>query len=450
MNMELFLQKLFARAAEAGFEASEAYIAGGESFEASIFQGEVNNLSASADIGLGFRALINGKMGYASTQVFDEDAISFLIEGARTNALLIEDEDKQEIFAGSASYPDAEYYNPALDALTAAEKLDMLRALEKATLSVDPRISSTQECSIFSTAGSRRIVNSMGLDVSSRDNAIGAFTAPVARDGEKVNSGAEASVSRDVSAIDIEKIAKKACEEALAGLDAKSVQSGKYKIVFHRDTAGALLRTFSDVFSADAAQKGLSLLKGREGEKIASDVVTIVDDPLLKEGRVFARFDGEGVACFRKAVVENGVLKTLLHNLKTAAKQGVKTTGNASRSGYAGQVNVSCTNFFIENGDASFDDLLREANDGILITELMGMHSGANGITGDFSLGAKGFQIEDGKIASPVNQITVAGNFFTWLKSISRVGNDLAFDRNSVSSPSLYAGEMSVAGSGNE
>jgi len=235
-------------------------------------------------------------------------------------------------------------------------------------------------------------------------------------------------------------------EEALFMLTAAPVPSGNYRAIIHAKCMPDLLGVFSGVFSAEAAQKGMSLLMGKEGEMIASEVVTLMDDPLLPGGLESAPFDAEGVATRTKAVIENGKLTTLLHNLKTAKKAGVKTTGNAAKAGYAGAVNVSPSNFYIKPGEKTLEEMMQDMGDGLVITEVSGLHSGANPISGDFSLIAQGYTVKDGKKDAAVEQITVAGNFYQLLKNIRVVGNDLCFPGSAVGSPSVDVGEIAVAG----
>lgn len=225
--------------------------------------------------------------------------------------------------------------------------------------------------------------------------------------------------------------------------------SGEYLVVIRADAMADLLHTFAGIFSADSAQKGTSLLKGREGDAIAADCVTIVDDPHLAGSVSSQPFDGEGVPTFRKEIVKAGTLTTLLHNLKTAHKQGVGTTANASRASYGAPVGVSPSNFFLQPGAGDLAELLSDAEGGLLITDLQGLHSGANEISGDFSLGAKGYRIVDGKKAGCVRQITVAGNFYNLMKDIQRVGSDLFFGfpgGGRYGSPSVLVKKLSVAG----
>lgn len=445
MRLDDFLALLFRKAREAGLCEYEAYAASGDSFEASVHAGELIAYNVSSSMGLGFRALVNGRMGYASTQALDEDAADMLVRGAVASATLTETDDPQSLYGGGET-KDLNLYNPALDFISDAEKVKMALELEKKALAVDRRIA-TDGCAVVYAAGGRRIVNSKGLDVSFRDNALGAYVSAVAREGERAGSAYRFHMRRS-GAPDFDRIARQASLEAIDFLSAAPVVSGRYPVVFRADAALDLLGAFSEAFSADEAQRGLSKLRGREGETVAAACVTLVDDPLNPDGCAAAPFDGEGVPARAKAVIDQGKLTTLLHNLKTAAKQGVSSTGNAAR-GYASAITVAPSNFFFKPSDEPLEALLLQAESGLLITELQGLHSGANAVSGDFSLGAKGYRIEGGKRGRPVDQITVAGNFYDLLMQMRSVGSDLEFGqpgRSCFGSPSLFVGELAVAG----
>ena len=169
-----------------------------------------------------------------------------------------------------------------------------------------------------------------------------------------------------------------------------------------------------------------------------------MDDPFHQEGFSSRNFDGEGVASKTCTVVENGTLKTLLHNRKTAKKEGVETTGHAYKSSYKGTLTVAPSNFYIVPGEKGYDDLVESLDEAVIITKLAGLHSGANAVSGDFSVAANGFYVKDGKIQSPVKQMTIAGNFFDLLKNIQEVGSDLYFSTSGIGSPSLLLKELSV------
>ena len=407
-----------------------------------MFGGEIVDYTVSESLGLGFRALTGGKMGYASTQALDDDAVEFLIASVKDSAALIENDDPQFIFA------QVDNYSQALDAVTPAQKIAFARELEKAALAQDPRIQRVDGCSVMTESSERAIRNSKGLNLASRQNVAVAYVAPIAEENGRVNTGMKFQMEQEFSALDAQAIAKAAVERALTGLTAQQPASATCAIAFENRAAASLLGVFSSIFSAEAAQKGLSLLKGREGEAIASEAVTIVDDPHRPHSAASQPFDGEGVPTRKKNVVEKGVLQTLLHNLTTAAKQGVATTGNAAR-GYASAVGVAPSNFYIAPSQESVEAMLARMGEGFLITEVSGLHAGANQISGDFSLLAKGFAVRGGQKAEPVEQITVAGNFFAVLKDIVAVADDLAFGLpggSLVGSPTIWVKALSVAG----
>lgn len=446
MTIDQFIQALLDEAKKAGIEAAEIYLSSGDSFRAMCQHGEINNYTVNSTRGLSLRGLYEGKMGYAATEAFDEEAVAQLVEAVKESAQLTEDSDVQEIYKGDEKYPEVNDYNPELDKVEESRKLDFVLELEKQAKAKDPRILQLTYDLISSSSSEVRIVNSYGLDLRHKDNIVYAVINALAKEGDRVVTGGGFAMDRDFEKLSVEKIVDEAVEEAIFMLKASSVPSGSYRAIIHAKCMPDLLGVFSGVFSAEAAQKGMSLLSGKEGEIIASEVVTLMDDPLLPGGLASQPFDAEGVATKTKAVIENGKLTTLLHNLKTARKAGVKTTGNAAKAGYAGSVNVSPSNFYLKPGEKTLEEMMKDMGEGLVITEVSGLHSGANAISGDFSLIAQGYTVKDGKKDAPVEQITVAGNFYQLLKNIRVVGSDLCFPGSAVGSPSVDVGEIAVAG----
>jgi len=446
MMLDAFLRKLMDAAHDVGIDAAEAYVVSGDSFKAVSAQQEIVQYAVNTTCGLSLRGLYGGKMGYASTEVMDEEAVDQLVRGVVESASLSEDEDKQFIYAGDEKYPRVDTYNPALESVTPEEKLDFVLNMEKAALNTDPRIKQVKYNTVLSGSGQVHIKNTYGLDISYKGNYCGAYLQPIAREGDKASTAFDISLSHDFSKLSYQSLAESAVKKAVFGLAGKSVKSGTYRIILENGAMAELLDTFSGIFSAENTQHGLSLLNGRTGETIAADCVVLMDDPLLPFGEGSRPFDAEGVASKTKAVIENGVLKTLLHNLKTAQKEGVHTTGNASKASYSSPVRVSPTNFYLKPGVDDIEMMMKKLGDGLVITELNGLHSGANGISGDFSLLAKGFSVKEGKKGEPVEQITIAGNFYQLLKNVRAMGSDLKFPGGNVGSPSIDVGEMAIAG----
>ena len=201
----------------------------------------------------------------------------------------------------------------------------------------------------------------------------------------------------------------------------------------------SLLNAFTSMFSSEAALRNMTLLKGKEGQKIASDLITLVDDPLYEKGVFQHSFDNQGVACYKKNLIDNGVFQTLLYDLKTAKMFNTKPTGNS----FGG---INPTNLCLECGSTSLEDMASTIKDGLLITSLQGLHAGLNPVSGDFSAQASGFRIEQGKITYPVSLIVVSGNFLKLLQDVVIVGNDEFISYNGLSAPSIKIRELSISG----
>ena len=250
--------------------------------------------------------------------------------------------------------------------------------------------------------------------------------------------------------IDTDALTKKAADSALQKLGGEVAPTGKYPVVFNPDAMSSLLQVYSSIFSSEAAQKGLSKLAGQEGQIIAADTVTLVDDPFHKDNPEPMNFDAEGSPTHKKNIIENGKLTTLLYNLKTAHKAGCKTTGNASKGGYTAPVGISPFTMYLAGGDMTEEELLAKVGSGVYITDLAGLHAGADAISGDFSLQSSGFMIEDGKKTTYVKSFTVAGNFYDLLKNVVAVANNMelprAMGKTTFGAPTTWVDGLSIAG----
>ena len=450
MELELFVDSLFKKASEAGFSEYEVYYVDRESLGISVYKEEVEKYNLNNSAGLSFRGKLGDRIGYSYTEILDEDAIDMLVKKAKENVSAIENNDIQFIYEGDKEYKKISIYYEALENLAPDKLINIAINMEKEAKKYCDKVESFSGCAISYSSGKYGIINSKGLNLKNKSNLLTAYVVPIVKDGENMYDGCGYVVAKSLDEIDPAKIAKMGVDEALSKIGATSIPAGNYKVIINNEAMVSLLSTFAGIFSGDAVQKGLSLLKGKEGEIIASDIVNLVDDPHLKDGLASVAFDDEGVATVKTYLIQDGKLNTLLHNLKTANKAGVKSTGNGFKASYASPISVSPTNFYIEPGVNSLEEMTKKIDKGLIITDLAGLHSGANSITGDFSLAAKGFYIENGVKTHPVEQITVAGNFFTLLTDIEEVGNDLKFPMSSVGSPSIMIKELSIAGEGSK
>ena len=421
MELELFVDSLFKKASEAGFSEYEVYYVDRESLGISVYKEEVEKYNLNNSAGLSFRGKLGDRIGYSYTEILDEDAIDMLVKKAKENVSAIENNDIQFIYEGDKEYKKISTYYEALENLAPDKLINIAINMEKEAKKYCDKVESFSGCAISYSSGKYGIINSKGLNLKNKSNLLTAYVVPIVKDGENMYDGCGYVVAKSLDEIDPAKIAKMGVDEALSKIGATSIPAGNYKVIINNEAMVSLLSTFAGIFSGDAVQKGLSLLKGKEGEIIASDIVNLVDDPHLKDGLASVAFDDEGVATVKTYLIQDGKLNTLLHNLKTANKAGVKSTGNGFKASYASPISVSPTNFYIEPGVNSLEEMTKKIDKGLIITDLAGLHSGANSITGDFSLAAKGFYIENGVKTHPVEQITVAGNYFDLLKNINNL-----------------------------
>jgi PmbA protein len=432
-----------------GVMSQELYYQTAKSLSISVFNGEIEKYSISEEGGLSYRAIIDGKMGYTYTENVDAiDAVSFVSE-AIGNAAIIEADDDVFIFKGSAHYADVSVYNPVAETRATRDKIDFMLALEKAILASDPRVKRLANNNLSEVVSSRAIINSEGLDLSEKSNYCLAYAMVVVEADGDTRTGMGYDIADDFNKLSAEKIVKMAVEEALAMLGAKPIKSKQCPVVIKNDVFAQFLSAFNDLYSAERVQKNLSKFKGRLETKIASELVTIYDDPHLPQGLGTTAFDAEGVATYKKPLIDKGVLKTFLHNLKTANKDGVATTGNAAKGSYKGTVGIAPFNIYLETGVDTFDTLINGTDSGVYIVSLQGLHAGINGISGDFSLQCYGYVIEAGQISRPTSQITVSGNFFELLNNIDAIGNDLMFTilgSGFTGSPTVRISGLTISG----
>lgn len=446
MTYQEFKKAVIDISGELRVEDYELYYMESESTSMDTYKQEINEYSTGSSMGVCYRCIRDGKAGYASAENLTKEEARSLVLRALENAKSIESEEAAFLHEKGDTYavlPENTEKEP-----TGAELVEAALTLQKELYAADSRVADGTQSYVAYRRDTYALCNSRGLDLEDKASYSLCMGIALIPDGEEMYDGEE---EKDGSLKDFnwKEIAAKAAENAASAIGAESVPSGKYNVVFTGRAFAQLLTTYDSVFSAEATQKGMSLLKDKEGEKIAADIVTIIDDPLYQDSPVKRTFDGEGVATYKKNVIEDGTLKTLLHNLSTAAKAGVKSTGNGQKASYASNVGVGPFIFYLKPVLGTREELLKEVGEGICIKEVSGLHAGANPITGDFSLLAEGFRFEKGQRTKPVKNITVSGNFFEVLKQVERVGTDLEFIRamgGKCGSPSVLVRNMTIAG----
>lgn len=448
MTFEEFKTAVINTAKENNLTEYEIYYTESTGLSVSVFKQEIKEYTNENSLGVCFKCIIDGKTGYAATEnISEEDAVGMVVR-AIDNAKSIENDEICFIHKKGDTYailPELDESNPSGKELTQAAF-----TIQNSAYAADKRVIDGTRSTSGHASVKYALINSNGLDLSNEASFDYGVSLVILEEGDEKYNAFEVQTVSDITKANLEDIAKKAVKNGVETIGAKEISSGKYKAILNNEVMYTLLETYSSVFYGEAAQKGLSLLKGKEGEMIASELITITDDPMSKDAPVMRTFDDEGVATFKKNVIENGKLCTLLYNLKSANTAGVKSTGNGSKASYTSPVGTSPFSFSINPGDTSEEELCKLVGDGVMITSISGLHAGANPITGDFSLLSEGFTISEGKKAAPIKNFTISGNFFSLLKDIKVLGSDFkysaAMEYSRFGSPSVMLDEISVAG----
>ncbi|MCD6463623.1 MAG: TldD/PmbA family protein [Thermotogae bacterium] len=445
MTFEEFKDRVFSVARKKGFDHCQLHLNNTHEFEVMVCDGKVDRYKDARHLKIHFKGLKGDKAGFAVTEIMDEDSANMLVEEAYENLKVVESPDKEFLHDGSGKYEDLKLYTGDFERLTGAEKIELAKKMEKVAKGYDGRIVKVPMNVVGHFGVTERIVNTLGLDVSFSNEGGYAYCSLLASEGDNPKEGFKAVVVKKPEELDVEEVARFAAEEGIKKIGARSLPSGKYTLLIRRNAFAQILGWFSVMFSAERVQKKLSPLAGKLNERIGVERLTIIDDPHMERSFTSRPFDTDGYPTSRKRVVEKGILKTFLHNLKTAHKDGVTSTGNARGSG-AGFMNI-----VVEPGSLSYEELIKSVERGILIIDVAGIHAGCDPISGNYSISAEGFMVENGEITYPVEQITISGNILDMFKNISLVGNDtdleLTLSPNTLAYlPSVVVESVDVAG----
>lgn len=449
MDKKKFIKSLFEKGKKAGFVEMEVYMTSIMKQDMNYYDNDVESFENSLSEGVSFRGLYNKKMGHSYSEKIDESSIDMLVNEAMGNAKVLDNDDIDTIFAGSKEYKDILTYNKLSEKITVKEKIEFLKDMEKTGYELDRRVKAITYNMINDKTNSIMIANTKGLNLKYKSNFYKYAINVDVEENEDIKSAYRYELSNDFTKLDGHKLVNNVINEAVSMLGATSIQSGKYPVILNSYVSAGILDAFAAIFSANKVQKNMSPLEGKLGEQIADTKVTIVDDPFMKDGAFTKPFDAEGVATKYKKIVNKGILNTYLHNMKTANKDNTQSTGNAYKASFNLPIDIAPTNMYIEIGKKSYDELIKSTNRGLLIIDVQGLHSGLNPISGDFSVSAYGYEIIDGRINRPVNQITISANYIELLKDIEDIGNDLKFiapHNGYVGSPSIKVKSLSVAG----
>lgn len=446
---ESFAKKVLARAEKLGAKQAEVFLETSRQSSVSVRDGEVEDLSQSTSQGLGLRVIApGGRLGFAYTSDFDPRGIEAFAEKAVALSKVAAP-DARNVLPSAAGLKgrnrqDLQLYDSAVAELSDAWKLEASLDMERVAKAFDPRVTQFDSVGAGDAVSEVFIASSEGLSDRTRSTYVYLYAQPVASEGGQLQVGSWSESRRFLADLPSpETVGRTAAQRAVQMLGARKVPTQRVPVIFDPQMAASFVGALAGAVNGDLIHKRASFLVDRLDEVIAPPFFSLVDDGLLERGLATSPFDGEGVPTRTTPIVEGGVLKSYLYDTYTARKQKAQSTANASR-GYSSLPGIGVHNFYLRAGTRSPESMIKEVKQGLYVTSMLGR--GANTITGEYSRGATGRWIENGELAFPVQELTVAGDLLSMLKGIDAVGDDLVF-RSSVAAPTLRFAELTVSGS---
>jgi PmbA protein len=439
--------RLVERARGKGADVAEASARSGWELTAKVRLGAPELIQEAGHRSVALKVVKDQRVAITSTSDLSEAGLARCVDDALELAELSE----ADPFAGPADpallsqgpHPDLELFDASVDGIDAEEALARATRVERIALDSDKRITLSQGATLSRVSGWSALVLSSGFSGVQRGSYVSLSVTPVVEDeGGKKRRGSYWTAHRHLGSLESEaQVGQRAAERTLRQLGARKVETCQAPIVFDADAARSILGCFVGCANGGAVWRKSSYLNEREQTSVASSLVTIVDDPLIPRGPSSRAFDGEGLASRRNVLVKEGVLQTFLLDSYSARKLNKASTASARRSG--GGVSASSSNVFLEPGQQTPEQIIASTERGLYVTEMMGF--GFNALTGDFSRGASGFWIENGKLAFPVSEVTISGNLDRMLKDIDVIGSDLEL-KSSTAAPMFRVSNMTIAG----
>ena len=439
-------QEVLARAKQRGASEADVIVANGETLSVQVRMDAVDRLTKAREKRLGLRVFFGKRSASASTSDFSKSALEQFVADTCTLAQAVVEDPVSGLpdpVQMTSDYPDLDVYDPTT--LQTEQQIDLARRGERSALKVDPRITNSEGADFDSSSGRMILGTSHGFLGQYSSSSFSLAVSPIASDPDTgaMQRDSWYGVQRKFAKLDQpERIGEEAARRTIRRLGARKVATCTAPVVFDPEVAGSLLGNLCGAVSGYALYKGASFLTGQLGQRLAPDSVTIYDDGRMLGGLGSRPFDGEGLPTRKNVVVDRGVLSSYLLDTYSAKKLSLASTGNASRS-VGESPSVGPTNFYLVPGTATPEQIVGSVKHGLYVTDLIGF--GINMVTGDYSRGASGFWIENGELAYPVEEITIAGNLKRMFADIEMIGNDLVF-RGRIASPTIKLAEMTIAG----
>ncbi|MEE8494061.1 MAG: metallopeptidase TldD-related protein [Nitrospirales bacterium] len=446
-NLKEIAADLLARARALGATEADVVVADGEHLSVQVRLSAVERLTKAREKRLGIRVFFGTRSASSSTSDFSRGSLEQLVSDTCALAKAVVEDHASGLpppEAMATDCPDLNLYDPTR--LDTEVQIDLARRAEAAAMEADPRITNSEGADFDSAASRVLLGNSHGFMGDYRTSSYSVSVSPIATEPDTGGMQRDSwyAISRAFARLErAEAVGQEAARRTLRRLGARKISTIRAPVVFDPEMAASLLGNLCQAVNGYALYKGASFMIDRLGEQVAPESVTVYDDGRMPDGLGSRPFDGEGLPTRNTAVVDRGVLKSYLLDTYSGRKLGLASTGNASR-GIGDSPSVGPTNFYLVPGAVEPHEIIKSVKTGLYVTELIGF--GVNMVTGDYSRGAAGIWIEDGELAYPVQEITIAGNLNQMFKSIEMIGNDLRF-RSRVASPTIKIAEMTIAGS---
>jgi PmbA protein len=429
-------------------EQAEAYAGEARHIEVKARGGEVESLSRSESRGVGVRVLVEGRLGYAWAADPEPEEAAALLVAARESAALASPDEGNVLPQAAEAEELPGLFREGQATLDPERKVSLALDLERATVSSRPEVTRVEEVMYGDAVSRAALASTRGVEAAyGRTDCWCVAMALAERDGE-VQTGFSFRLARELEELPWEEAAEEAAVRGARLLGSRKPSTERVPVILDPWAAASFLGVLARALSAEEVRKGRSLLANLVGERLASDAVTLVDDGRLPDGPAAAPVDDEGVPTSRTEIIDAGVLRGFLHNTGTATLAGTSSTGNASRPSYRGVPGVAPSNLFLQAGPEEPEAILRRAGRAVYVQDVKGVHSGANPVSGEFSVGATGLRVEGGALGEPLREMTIASTLPEVLKGVETVGSDLRFfpGGGALGTATLLVGEMTVAG----
>jgi len=443
MDYKSLAEQLVKKCVNKGADAAEVYIENGRELNIEVRNGDIETAQETSSHGAGFRVFVKGKMAFSHCNDFSEAALDNAVQSAITFAKTTTPDENNVLPDEKEITEIADLYDPKISQVSMEKKIEMAKEVEKLAMK-DSRITKSAGAGYFEGEGEIFLANSNGLLKSYQSSGCGYGVSVVAEKDDQKSSGGEYCSRRFFDDLKpAEEIAQKAAKDAYQMIDPRMVKTQKAVVIFDPDVAYAILGGILGAINGERVLQGASFLRDKMDQKIAVELLTLIDDGTKPRGLSSKPFDGEGVPTQKRIIVDKGVLKSFLYNTIVAKRAGVKSTGNATRGGFTNLPGIGAHNFYMAAGNTPPEEIIKATQTGLLLKGVTGY--GINPVNGNFSGGAEGFWIENGTIAFPVKGLTIAATAEDMLNGIDMVGNDLDLNR-SFTSPTFRIKEMQIGG----